>query len=48
MDPEQSTNIRNLNRSVVAQHPEISIKKAKIFENFDKSLRKTKIICTIG
>jgi len=30
------------------QHPEISIPKSRIFQTYDKGLRKTKIICTIG
>jgi hypothetical protein len=34
--------------SIIKQHPELNIRKRKIFENFPINNRKTKIICTIG
>jgi hypothetical protein len=30
------------------QHPEIEMRKEKIFKNTDLSKRKTKIVCTLG
>ena len=34
--------------TVSMTHPELNIRKKKIFEQFDINKRKTKIICTIG
>jgi hypothetical protein len=41
---------RNLVRkeSLLVAHPELHIRKSKIFSENDPKLRKTKIICTIG
>ena len=32
----------------LAEHPEISIRKEKLFNELDKNNRRTKIICTLG
>jgi hypothetical protein len=47
MDPYGSKNLKRYN-SLIVPFSEIDLKKAKIFTKNDPSIRKTKIICTIG
>ena len=53
MEPGEDSH-REMNReykrknSLLVVHPDLHIKKSKIFESHDPNLRKTKIICTIG
>ena len=50
MDKKEDHHNKSFDRkqSLLVSHPDLHIKKSKIFETQDPGLRKTKIICTIG
>jgi len=47
MEPTINSHMQRQQTSLIS-HPDLFIKKNKIFKINDPSLRKTKIICTIG
>ena len=40
--------MKRMESNILSQHPELSMRKDKIFQPTDIEKRKTKIVCTLG